>query len=212
MITTVRKPLIKTDECVGTFRSMNRPSENVYICPECLGQVAWTKSKAGKSYLCDVGYYTTNPFEGPGREVRIYLPMSPHYKTCAERVEANLATEVEITGDTREVILARKAEAEAEAEAKRLGRTNVGEVGEKITVTGNIVKAYERDGAYGTTQHVVVENAEGNLVEAGGTAAWLYMVEVGDQVTMTGTVKKHLTGKDGKVTVLTRTKKTEVAS
>ena len=205
---TACKPLIKTDERVGTFRSMNRPSENVYICPECLGQVTWTKSKAGKSYLCDVGYYTTNPFEGAGREVRIYLPMNPHYKTCAERVEANLATEVEITGDTREVILARKAE----AEAKCRNRTFVGEVGEKITVTGKIVKAYERDGSYGKTQYVVVENAEGNLVEAGGTAAWLYTVEVGDGVTMIGIVKKHLTGQDGKVTVLTRTKKVEVAS
>ena len=202
MNTTARKPLIKTDECVGTFRSMNRPSENVYICPECLGQVAWTKSKAGKSYLCDVGYYTTNPFEGPGREVRIYLPMSPHYKTCAERVEANLATEVEITGDTREVILARKAE----AEATYRNRTFVAEVGQKITVSGKIVKAYERDGSYGKTQHVVVETADGNLVEAGGTSDWLYRIEVGDEVTMTGTVKKHGTSQDGKVTVLTRSK------
>lgn len=85
----------------------------------------------------------------------------------------------------------------------------LGSIGEKVTITGVVITALTVDGyAYNTTQMLVVIDAAPTIAKVYTSAAWADEISVGDQVTITGTVKAHETWRDEiHQTVLTRTKR-----
>lgn len=85
----------------------------------------------------------------------------------------------------------------------------LGSTGEKVTITGVVITALTVDGyAYNTTQMLVVIDAAPTIAKIYTSAAWADEISVGDQVTITGTVKAHETWRDEiHQTVLTRTKR-----
>lgn len=82
----------------------------------------------------------------------------------------------------------RKAAAPAEAVSQPVGTK-----GEKVTVTAKITRAETQPGyAYNTCERfILMVDADGNVFKMYTTAAWAFDVTVGDEVTITATVKKH---------------------
>lgn len=84
----------------------------------------------------------------------------------------------------------------------------IGTVGEKVTVTGTVTTALRVDGyMHGTSNKLVIVTTPAGVVKVVTAAEWAWDVAVGDQVTITGTVKDHTTYRDVKQTVLTRPKR-----
>lgn len=59
------------------------PSLRLYRCTVCKGLVAWTKSKAGKNYLCDVDSF----LHDNGETSHKAHPWRPHFKSCERQAE-----------------------------------------------------------------------------------------------------------------------------
>jgi hypothetical protein len=96
-------------------------------------------------------------------------------------------------------------EKELAAQAKA-EQTFVGEIGQKITVTGTVTRAIDVQTAWGVSVRLVVTTDEGAVVTTFGSGATLYQVDVGDRVDFSGTVKDHTDNQYGKQTHLTRAK------
>jgi hypothetical protein len=97
--------------------------------------------------------------------------------------------------------IAKAAQVEADAHLIYLGT-----VGEKMTVTGTVKVAKAIDTEYGLSRLLIVADADGNLVKAFTTAKFVWDVEVGDELTLTVTVKAHEVYEGVKQTVITRPK------
>lgn len=95
--------------------------------------------------------------------------------------------------------------AKAESNAHKVNEF-LGQVGEKIAVEGIVTKIREIDGDYGTSRLVEVLTLDGYTVKTFSTAKFVWDLEEGDKLTMTGIVKKYETYSGFKSTVLTRCK------
>lgn len=100
------------------------------------------------------------------------------------------------------------------AEAAKPPARYVGEPGskDKVTVTGTVAVAMTVPGyAYGSSDKLVVIEGTGDdagvTVKVVGSAAWLWEVERGDAVTVTGKVKRHTDYNGTPQTQLTYTKR-----
>ncbi|GAB3588711.1 hypothetical protein [Calidifontibacter terrae] len=99
---------------------------------------------------------------------------------------------------------------QATAAAEKVERKPLGEVGDKVQITGVLTIAMTVDGfAYNSTQRFLIIDAGPTLAKIYTAAGWSYDVEVGDTVTLTATVKKHQTYREEIQTVLTRAKLVE---
>ena len=85
---------------------------------------------------------------------------------------------------------------------ERAQSDHLGSVGERLTVTAQIVCERVRDGQWGASTWFLLKTAEGHVLtwQASGS----FTVEEGDNVTLTGTVKRHDEYRGGRQTVLTR--------
>lgn len=81
----------------------------------------------------------------------------------------------------------------------------VGQVGDKVSVSGKIINVRNIEGFYGPSRLIVVD-AGGEIVKTFSTARWVWDAEVGQEVNLSGTVKSHEEYNDTKQTLLTRTK------
>jgi hypothetical protein len=85
----------------------------------------------------------------------------------------------------------------------------VAEQGYKVTFTGTVVLTKSVETMYGYSVLVIIEDAVAHRsVKAFTTAQWVYDVAVGDEVTVTGTVKSFEEYESKKNTMLTRVKRT----
>jgi len=107
-------------------------------------------------------------------------------------------------------LLAERAWDEAHTNADTVEERYVGNVDERITVSGSVSVAhycaterYDRT----STMLIVVKTAAGATLKMNTAAAWAFNVSVGDEITVSGIVKKHEENRYGKQTVLTRPKK-----
>lgn len=122
----------------------------------------------------------------------------------AERWAKENAERIEREAAERE---AKAAEKQARIDASKW----LGEEGEKVTVSGTVRFARWIDGYYGASRLIVIDHGAGEA-KTFTTAKWADDVEAGDEVTITGTVKRqevstyHET-EGMKVTTLTRCKK-----
>lgn len=108
------------------------------------------------------------------------------------------------------LVAEREAKRKAEAEARKSGGF-VGSVGDKITVTGEVVFYNTYEGTYGTSARVTVLTTDGDRVTTYGSGNTLFGWSAGDKVTFTGKVKDHSDdAKWGKSTVLERAKLVEL--
>lgn len=102
-------------------------------------------------------------------------------------------------------IVGRQAERQAQRDA--FEPEYLGDVGDKVEISGVITTAMTIDGyAYGTTQRLVVIRTETALVKFCSSAAWTYDVDAGDQVTITATIKRLDVWRERKQTVVVRPK------
>lgn len=92
----------------------------------------------------------------------------------------------------------------AEQEVKAASQY-AGEVGDVVTVTGEVKVALVVEGNYGSSVMVVLSNGP-VTVKTYSTAKWAWEVERGDTLTLTGTVKKLDEYEGTKQTVLARPK------
>jgi len=83
---------------------------------------------------------------------------------------------------------------------------HLGDVGQRITVPARVVFVKDLDGYYGPKRLVKLLVRGHHQAVTFSTSAWVWDVEQGDQVTITGTVKEHGSYQGAKQTVLTRTK------
>ena len=86
---------------------------------------------------------------------------------------------------------------------------HVGTVGEKVTLTGTVRTAMRVDGYtyHSPDQMLLIVDCGTAMAKMTTAAAWAYPVKVGDELTVTGTVKAHTEWNGIKQTVLTRPKK-----
>jgi hypothetical protein len=97
--------------------------------------------------------------------------------------------------------IAKAAQVEADAHL-----IYIGEVGEKITITGTVKVAKAIDTQFGLSRLLIVADTDGNLIKAFTTAQFVWDLEAGDEVTLIATVKAHEVYEDVKQTVITRPK------
>jgi len=108
------------------------------------------------------------------------------------------------------LVAEREAKRKAEAES-RAGSEFVGEVGDRIDVTGTVVFFNTYDGHYGVSARLTMVTDDGNRVTTYGSGDSLFGWSTGDKIAMKGTVKDHDDDdRFGKSTVLTRVKATEL--
>lgn len=89
----------------------------------------------------------------------------------------------------------------------------IGDIGDKITVTGVLTTAMTIDGyAYRTTQRLLVLRTEHGVIKMITAASWAYDADQGDTITVEGTVKAHDTYRDLKQTVLKRPRRRDPAA
>ncbi len=88
---------------------------------------------------------------------------------------------------------------------------HLGEIGEKVTLTGVVRTATRVNGftAYAPDRALIVIDASTAIAKLVTSARWAYSVERGDQITVTGTVKAHTEWRGTKQTVLTRATRTD---
>ena len=102
----------------------------------------------------------------------------------------------------------------------------LGKVGERITVTGTVIFHTAFDGAFGTVHVTGIKTDEGHIIvqkgaslkkifrgknECGAMATTYHVVEKGDRVTLTATVKEHSTRDGVKQTLIERPTVKEIA-
>ncbi len=99
----------------------------------------------------------------------------------------------------------------AAVEQARTVVDHAGVVGERVTLTGTVTTALRVDGYtyHSPDQVLLIIDAGTAVAKTTTTAAWAYHVKVGDQITVTGTVKAHTEWRGLKQTVLTRPKPTD---
>jgi hypothetical protein len=108
------------------------------------------------------------------------------------------------------LVAEREAKRKAEAEARKSGGF-VGSVGDKVTVTGEVVFFNTYNGTYGTSARLTVLTTDGDRVTTYGSGNTLFGWSVGDKVEFTGKVKGHDDDpKWGKSTSFERVKVTEL--
>jgi RecJ-like exonuclease len=122
--------------------------------------------------------------------------------------EAQLAAFVRVFAQVTEDAATKDARV---AEAVEIGY--VGEVGERLTVTGEVTFAKWFEGQFGDSRLVAIKVTDGEkvgaVVKTFASGKFSGEVEVGDIVTVTGTVKAHDTYNDLPETKLTRVKLVE---
>lgn len=121
--------------------------------------------------------------------------------------EKRAAEAAEMAEKAAELEAARRAQEEAEEAARQAELAKIdylGEVGDKVTLTGTLRAAMTVDGyAYGSTQRFLVIAGDGFVAKAYTSALWAYGVEKGETVTLTATVKAQAIGRDDeRLTVL----------
>ena len=103
--------------------------------------------------------------------------------------------------------LNKEAKAVAVAKAPKKVNAHIGKIGDKVTITGE-VKLLKNCGSYAYNSPVsvlvTIDTPDGQ-VKTFSTAGWVDSVNVGDTITLNGTVKKHEDWKGFKSTMLTRT-------
>lgn len=105
-----------------------------------------------------------------------------------------------MTGETTR----RKIEAEERAR-KRAEAEHTGTVGEKITLTGTVTRLQPVKGDWGSSMLAIIEGGS-TVAKVFTTAAWVWEIEQGDEITVTATVKAHEDYQGIKQTALTRPK------
>ncbi len=85
---------------------------------------------------------------------------------------------------------------------------HVGAVGDKITLAGTVTTSLRVDGYtyHSPDQVMLIVDCGTAVAKMTTTASWAYHVQVGDRVSVTGTVKAHTDWRGIKQTVLTRPK------
>lgn len=88
---------------------------------------------------------------------------------------------------------------------------HLGEIGEKVTLTGVVRTATRVNGftAYAPDRALIVIDAGTAVAKLVTSARWAYPIERGDRITVTGTVKAHTEWRGTKQTVLTRAARTD---
>lgn len=117
---------------------------------------------------------------------------------------AQIALVAKLVAEDKAYAIAKAAQVEADAHL-----VHVGTVGEKITITGTVKVAKAIDTQFGLSRLLIVADADGNLIKAFTTAQFVWDVEVGDELTLTVTVKAHEVYEGVKQTVITRPKLVE---
>lgn len=110
------------------------------------------------------------------------------------RREAKVETEWEAKREEREAEFARR---EAQEEAARVAREAEnarwsyldGEIGDKVTVIGNIAVASTIETQFGTSRLIVIETADRQAVKLFTSAEWSWSVERDEAISVTGTIK-----------------------
>jgi len=105
-------------------------------------------------------------------------------------------------------LLADRQRAQAREQAAAVVE-HVGTVGDKVTLTGTVTTALRVDGYTHRSpdQVMLVVDCGTAVVKATTAAAWAYEIQVGDPLTVAGTVKAHTEWRGLKQTVLSRPKK-----
>ncbi len=82
----------------------------------------------------------------------------------------------------------------------------LGEVGQRVTVTGRVRAATRVNGftTHSPDRALIVVDVGNAMAKIVTAAAWAYRVERGDRITVTGTVKAHTQWRGLSQTVLTR--------
>lgn len=83
---------------------------------------------------------------------------------------------------------------------------HVGTVGERLTIPVRVAFVRDLDGHYGPKRLVKLEDGQGNILVTFATSAWVWEVDRGDELNVTGTVKAHEIYEGSAQTVLTRTR------
>lgn len=108
------------------------------------------------------------------------------------------------------LVAEREAKRKAEAAARKDSEF-IGEVGDRIDVTGTVVFYNTYDGHYGTSARLTIVTDTGDRVTTYGSGDSLFGWDTGDKIAMKGTVKDHdANERFGNSTVLTRVKATEL--
>jgi hypothetical protein len=124
-----------------------------------------------------------------------------------ERREAKIQAEWEAGHEERELAKAKAelARQKLELENSRWSHLDA-QIGDKVTVTGNITTAMSVETQYGTSRLIVIETAERQAVKLFTTAEWSWTATRDDAITIIGTVKSFDEYNGKAQTTLTRAK------
>lgn len=95
------------------------------------------------------------------------------------------------TADERAERAAAKAAREAEKAARKAASRHLGEIGEKITVEGEVAVVRGVETRWGWTMLVIVRTTDGQTVKMFTAAKWARDLKGGEELRLTGTVKSH---------------------
>lgn len=84
-----------------------------------------------------------------------------------------------------------------------------GQIGDRVTITGEIVHLARIESQYGVSKLVIIKIDDTHKVKMFTTANWAYNVDTGDNVTITGDIKNFDNYNDEKTTQLVRVKQIE---
>lgn len=125
-----------------------------------------------------------------------------------ERKEAKRQAEWEAGREERELEEARREQARLEREAEDASWVYLdGQIGDKVTVIGNVANATTIEGQYGQTRLIVIETIDKQAVKMFTTAEWCWSVQTDDAISVTGTIKSFDEYRGRRQTVLVRPKK-----
>jgi RecJ-like exonuclease len=175
------------------------------VCHKCLGTGFWNNNARFKCFTCN----------GLGTVGNLLDENGAHKRSDRLRQEQAIRDEVRRALDERreEEHLARQRERQAKADERqqawdaRVANTeHIGSLGELITVRGRVTTAKSVETVFGTTKLVIVKVSDTVVVKTFSTAGWVWEVEVGAEIELTGSVKSHEDYKGDRTTLLARCK------
>ena len=136
------------------------------------------------------------PCNGTGAGNKIFASIEEMEKADArnekarERKEAKRLEEWEAGREAREMEEAAREKARLEREAERATWTHLdAQIGDKVTVTGNVSVAMNVQTKFGESKLIVIETADKQAVKLFTTASWCWSIEADEAITVTGIVK-----------------------
>lgn len=191
--------VVKCDRCSGT---------GIFAIGVRNGQLVASPVDAGVCWKCG----------GSGQVVSRWVERTPEYqaKLDARRKAKSDAREKEFR-EEEEKRAAERKELEEKIKAEKAVSKYIGSVGDKLVMKVEFLRSASFDTYYGTTFIHTFKDEHGNKIiwktsKALGTdedGEWR-KIEVGQVITLQGTVKEHSEYRDEKQTALTRCKITEI--